>query len=170
MVNCQNKENGFLYTFHAGENRKATDTVLSDFLRGMRESSYHATNCDIVTTETTVFVPWLRSDFYLFPVICLSGRPAAGSWRVTLFVLADRVWKHSKYRNYIIELWEFVLNCTYCRRAEKWRQYMRKFDSELFGQIKLQRLSHYRRGCCDSGTKTLHMKSASLFKLYSVRL
>lgn len=39
MVNCQNKENGVLYTFYAGENRKATDTVLSDFLRGMRESS-----------------------------------------------------------------------------------------------------------------------------------
>lgn len=57
MVNCQNKENGFLYTFYAGENRKATDTVLSDFWRGMRESSYNATNCDIVTTETTVFVP-----------------------------------------------------------------------------------------------------------------
>lgn len=57
MVNCQNKENGVLYTFYAGENRKATDTVLSDFLRGMREGSYHATNCDIVTTETTVFVP-----------------------------------------------------------------------------------------------------------------
>ena len=48
-----------------------------------------------------------------------------------------------------------------------WRS-IRKFDSELFGQIKLKRLSHYRGGCCDSGTKTLHMKSASLFKLYSV--
>ena len=170
MVNCQNKENGFLYTFYAGKNRKATDTVVSDFWRGMRESSYNATNCDIVTTETTVFVPWLRSDFYLFPVICLSGRPAAGSWPVTLFVLADKVWKHSKYRNDIIELWEFVLNCTYCRRAEKGRWIHAKIWFWVVRQIKLQRLSHYRGGCCDSGTKTLHTKSASLFKLYSVGL
>lgn len=75
MVNCQNKENGVLYTFYAGENRKATDTVLSDFLRGMRESSYHATNCDIVTTELQFsYLDW-EATFIFFPLFaCLVGR------------------------------------------------------------------------------------------------